>query len=48
MTKTHSFKCDVSNLEHLKFGLVSNFVLRYSNFHPFDTQTIEELMCPAP
>ncbi len=48
MTETCSFYCDVSNLEHLKFGFVSNFVLRYSNFHPFDTQTTNEPLCPAP
>jgi hypothetical protein len=44
--QTRSLRCDASDLEHLKFGFVSNFVLRYSNFHPFDTQTTEELMCP--
>jgi hypothetical protein len=26
-------KCSVSSLEHLKFGFVSNFVLRYSDFN---------------
>ena len=33
MTETCSFSSDVSNLEHLKFEFVSNFVFRYSNFH---------------
>ena len=35
-------------LKHLKFEFVSNFVLRYSNFHPCVTQTTGDLLCERP
>jgi hypothetical protein len=34
--------------EILIFEFVSNFVFRYSDFHPFATQTTKEPLCPAP
>jgi hypothetical protein len=35
MTQTNSFRCDIFNFEHLKFGFVSNFEIRISIFKFF-------------
>jgi hypothetical protein len=48
MTQTGSFVVDISNFGHLKFGFVSNFVLRYSNFHPLDTPDDQRTLVSSP
>jgi len=48
MTKTCFCDLYVSNLEHLKFGFVSNFVLRYSNLQSLAVHAPKDACVQSP